>query len=546
MTEEPKEKQEYEFIKEQIVPKRKNKIMKRVWTAVFVVCMAVVFGLVAEIVMLTSEDVLREWLGIEEGERQEVNLNRPSPTEEATKTPDLSSTNKPTPEPSPTEVPAPTEEPEETKAPTEAPLLTTGATATGIPEATTGPQETTKPEDTLTPEPMVSGAAELTPTPTETGIPKVTDVPGETGIPQATMTPGVTNVPEGTGTPVPSQGAEPTKAPTITSTPTPTPDLLYNYLQVHQRIIDIAEEVANSLVVVEAVEEGVDWFQEVFVTRTRTTGLVLANDGVDLLILVDLERISGATYIDVYFEEEVVSGRVYSLDKDYGLAVVAVPLSSISTETLKRVQIGILAAEEDIKVGALVIALGAPNGYEGSMEVGMITSMGSTVPVTDGVVSYFTTNISDYEGGYGFVVNLDGEFLGMITHTKKENTADGVFSVIGLDEIRNVIVKLLNNSERAYFGIKGQDLPRSVKLSSGLETGVYVSEVANSSPALNAGIKAGDIIVMFGNEPVSGIRELNEKLLQRSAREIVMIKLMRRAEDGLREITIEVPLAVRN
>lgn len=520
MTEEPKEREEYEFIKEQIVPKRKNKIMKRVWTAVFVVCMAVVFGLVAEVVMLTSEDVLREWLGIEEGERQPIDLNRPSPSAEPTKVPTHTPTNKPTPKPSPTQKPDPTEAPEKTLAPTQtnAPSPTTEMTATETPQASPSPTE----GSAITPEP--TKAEDITPEP-----------------PTVTESPEATKAPEEELTPTPQLTEEPTKAP---ETVTPVPG--YSYLQLYQQILGVAEEVSPSLVVVEAIEEGVDWFQEVYVTRTRTTGLVLANDGVDLLILVDTQRISGATYIEVYFDEEVVPGRVYSLDKDYGLAVVAVPLDSISNEVLKSVKIGILAEEENIKVGTPIIALGAPNGYEGSMEFGMITSLGSVVPVTDGEVSYFTTDINDYKDGYGFVVNLDGEILGMITHTHKEVIEDGIFSAIGLDEIRAVIVKLLNNSERAYFGIKGQDLPKSVKVSSGLESGVYVSEVVNSSPALNAGIKAGDIIVAIGNEPVTGIREFNEKLLARSVREIVIVKLMRRAEDGMREMTVEVPLAVKN
>ena len=146
MTEEPKEKQEYEFIREQIVPKRKNKIMKRVWTAVFVVCMAVVFGLIAEVVMLTSEDVLREWLGIEEGERQQVDLNRPSASPEATKaptkTPSPSPIEKPTPTKAPTERPTPTMEPTQSPVKTDAPSPTVDVTATMEPEPTESPAPT--------------------------------------------------------------------------------------------------------------------------------------------------------------------------------------------------------------------------------------------------------------------------------------------------------------------------------------------------------------------------------------------------------------------
>jgi len=134
----------------------------------------------------------------------------------------------------------------------------------------------------------------------------------------------------------------------------------------------------------------------------------------------------------------------------------------------------------------------------------------------------------------------------MMTHKKKADAEDGIFSVISFNEIQSVIVKLLNNESQAYFGIIGQDLPRSVKISSGFEAGVYVSEVENASPALNAGIKAGDIILSVAGTPVGGIAEFNEVLLGRSVREIVVVKLMRRAEDGMREMSVEVPLTVKN
>lgn len=532
MTEEPKEKQDYEFIKEQIVPKRKNKIMRKVWTAVFVICMAVVFGLVAEIVMITSESILREWLGIEAGERQPVDLNRPSPSVEPTKepqktvTPTQTPADKPSPKPSPTETPLPTEAPQET--------LTPVPEGNKTPTQTNTPSPTTEMTVTNTPEPTISEEPEVTKAPTE--VP-VTPNPTE-GAADIT--------PTGVITLTPTQGEDPTKAPEETLTPTPTPDSLYTYLQVHQQILEVAEEAAKSLVAVEAIEEGVDWFQEIYVTRTRTTGLILANDGVDLLILVDLERISGANLIEVYFGENVVSGRIYSLDKNYGIAVIAVPLSSLSTDILKGISIGILADAESIRVGTPVLALGAPNGYENSMEFGMVTSLGSTVSVTDGQVSYFTTDMMERENGYGFVVNLDGEVMGMITHGLQEDTEDSIFSAISLQAIQGVIVKLLNNEERAYFGIKGQDLPRSVRISSGLEDGVYIREVENSSPALDAGIKAGDIMVSFAGQSVLGIKEFHELLLTRSVREIVVVKIMRHAEDGMREMTLEVPLAVKN
>ena len=332
----------------------------------------------------------------------------------------------------------------------------------------------------------------------------------------------------------------PTETPAPEETPEPTP--IDTYLQIYDAIRQVAEEVSDAFVTVEAIEQGVDWFQEVYEKRTRTTGLILGNDGVDLLILVGTEQFAGANAIDVYFEEAMIPGRIYSMDRDYGLAVIAVALNQIPKELMAQIEMGLLAEAEDIVTGTPVIALGAPNGYEGSMEFGMITSLGGAVSVTDGEVSSFTTNITEYPGGYGFVVTLEGKILGLITHIHKANPGDGIFTAISLDSIRGVIIKLLNNADRAYFGIKGQDIPKNLKKEYALENGVYVREVENASPALAAGIKAGDILVSVGGAPVEGIRGFSDMILGRSTREIVQVKLLRKAEDGLREMTVEVLL----
>lgn len=493
MTEELKEKrsEDYQFINEKIVPKKKKKWLKKLWTVFFVICMAVIFGVIARAAFLLSGDVLKEWFGIED-KRQEVDL--PKPTQPARIT--LSPTPKP-----PTPTPVPTIKPIEAVSPTEEPENPSLGEVT--PGAEPTPGEETNP--TVTP-----GEAEITQTPEPTKAPENSDVPEPTTMPE----------------PDTKQEIEPVE----------------HYLQIYESIRRVAEEVSNAFVTVEAIEQGVDWFQEVYEKRTRTTGLILGNDGVDLLILVGTEQLTGATSIEVFFGEEKVSGSIYSMDKDYGLAVIAVPLTGLSEELLGKIQPGILADAQALVIGTPIIAMGAPNGYEGSVEFGMITSLGSTVSVTDGEVAYFTTNIVEYPNGYGFVLNLEGEILGLITHTHKENPADGIFSAVSLDSIRGVIIKLLNNAERAYFGIKGRDLPKNLALEYEIETGVYVSEVENASPALAAGIKAGDVIVSVSGEAVDGIRSFSDIILECSTREIVQVKLLRKTEDGLRETTVEVSL----
>ena len=98
----------------------------------------------------------------------------------------------------------------------------------------------------------------------------------------------------------------------------------------------------------------------------------------------------------------------------------------------------------------------------------------------------------------------------------------------------------------AYFGIKGQNLPTNLMKEYEVGAGVYVREVEIASPALAAGIKAGDIIISVGGEPVDGIRTFSDVVLECSTREIVKVEILRKAEDGIREISVEVSLQGKN
>lgn len=462
MTEERKELQSegYEFINEKIVPKKKSVWAKKKGKTLFVIGMAILFGVVSQVTFRLSGELFDTWWG-NGNERQEVELPKPG---------------------------------------------------TPIREQVT---LTSKPENTPTP---VLTKQPVTPT----------DMP----VPTPDVSTGTLGSTENS----PEQSGNAGNSDSLSN------DELTEFEKLYNEIRRVAEETSGAFVKVEAIESGVDWFQEVYENRIQTTGVILGNDGIDLLILIGTEQFSKATYIEVTIGEETFSGSIYSVDEDYGLAVVAVPLNQISAELMAQIQLGILAEKEDIKVGTPVIALGAPNGYENSMEYGMITSLGSAIPVTDGEIEYFTSNITEYPQGYGFVVNPEGKILGLITHMKKENKEDGIFSAVSLDSISGIIVKLLNNADRAYFGIKGQNVPKKIKNEYQLEAGVYVGEVENASPALEAGIKAGDIILTVGEDTIEDMQHFANKILECGTKEVIKVKILRNAGEGPKETEVEVSL----
>lgn len=401
-----------------------------------------------------------------------------------------------------------------------------------------GRQEIDLPSPTKEAEPT---GAVSTPVPTITGMPEPTGAADITEIPSIEVTPGPC-------TPVPTESVEITPSPVEKNPETGDEDLYggwYSFAMFQEQIAELTEQASRSVVAMNAVENGVDWFQEPYETRTAMTGLIFANDGIDLLILTGSEPLLTADFIEVQLAGKVVEGRLFAADSGYGLAVVAVPLESISEEMQAQIEVGKIASVRDIKKGSPVIALGAPNGYQNSVEYGMITGLGGSRIIIDGEVPYFTTNLNDYEQGHGFIINLQGEVLGMITHTHKGGANDGVSSAISLDAVRGMIVKLSNHSEISYFGIYGENLPPALVQAGGVTKGVYVREVKMSSPALAAGIKSGDVLVMAGGSTLEGIQDFTRVLLAAKPKDTLEVKLLRVTGDGVKEVTLNVELTKR-
>ena len=317
----------------------------------------------------------------------------------------------------------------------------------------------------------------------------------------------------------------------------------------YEEIRKVYANVSNCITIVEIVEQSIGLFEEIYEVKKWTTGLIVAETETEILILTDAGKLSEQSLITVCFGGKEVSGRVYSKASAYDLAVVAVEKKKYSKRMLEQIEFAKFT-ETELEKGIPVIALGGPNGYQNSIEQGMITSVGNTIPVMDGVLSYFTIDITNYDNGNGFIFNLDGEVLGMITHSyKKEMIQSEVCSVITLKDITCVIEGLLNTWKNVWLGITGRDFSIGARISEvdswkynfleqlfttyRIDSAVYVTKVENNSPAMKAGIKPGDIIYQIDSKEISGIQNLMETLPKFSVGYITQIYFISQTENSI-------------
>lgn len=316
-----------------------------------------------------------------------------------------------------------------------------------------------------------------------------------------------------------------------------------DYVTMYSKINDVATQVNKSIVKITSSEKAVDWFNNDYESESITSGIILAKDGTNLYILTNNNKIISTSNIRITFRDNVtVNGEFQLSDNELNLAIVIVDIKQIPSGTLKGVEVAKLGESYLLTAGDPVLALGNPNGYSSSMELGMITNNSNSIYTVDNKIELFNTNINDNPNGEGVIVNLKGEIVGIITQKFKSNLNKNINTVISISRIKPVIERLVNNKSMASIGIIGADMTSEIAKSYGLTTGIYVTEVKAKSPAFNAGIKSGDVILAIEDKKTVSMTTLNNILMEYQPEDMVKIKIKRTTKENSDEITVEVTL----
>lgn len=311
----------------------------------------------------------------------------------------------------------------------------------------------------------------------------------------------------------------------------------------YSNLKDISNQLNKSLLTVIGITSELDWLENEYDLPTTTTGLVVANNGADLLVLVSYDRIKESKNLKVALSDMTqVSGRLQSYDLDVNLAIVAVKLDQISSAQLDYIEIAPLGESFATTDGMPVLALGAPNGYVGSFGFGVISSKLSSRYITDNKIDIFHTDIDSNENSEGIIVDLNGKVIGIITQTLKDSDNPGVTTVIGISKIKKIIQSLSNDTERIYFGIKGNDIPESELKQFDITNGIYVKEVQTSSPALEGGIQIGDIIMSINDTNVMSVQAFNNMISLNESKTSIKVKVLRTSKTTNNEMEFNVVL----
>lgn len=338
---------------------------------------------------------------------------------------------------------------------------------------------------------------------------------------------------------------------TAESEATEEPQVIYesltldDYQTLQNEMYAIGKEANRSIVAVTGVKSNTDWFNNAYESKGQGSGIIIADNGQEMLILTEKKVISGAQSVYVTFVNDFsVEASIKKYDGNTGITVLSVPISKIDESTMKAVSVAVLGNSFAVNQGTLALAVGSPLGANYSILTGNITSTAYSVSTIDANYAIFTTDIVGSKSGSGVLINLQGEVIGLVTQGFSNDAQQNTLTAIAISELKPVIEMLSNNKDIPYIGLEITTVTNMIAKENDIPKGVYIREVKMDSPAMAAGLQSGDIITEIDKDPVVSVDGYETKLLSLEPDETVEVVVQRQGSNGYKEIRCQVKVSV--
>lgn len=306
----------------------------------------------------------------------------------------------------------------------------------------------------------------------------------------------------------------------------------------------IALECEQWMVQVAGVSSETSWLESTKTSANITAGAIVADNGTELLILVDKTNLEDADHIEVtFFNGEVVRGVPKGTDAYSEFMVISVAKSDLIESTLQNYQIAKLgSSNRKSLLGTVVIALGNTNGTVGSVNYGFITGVGLEVSNWDNNYRLIRTDIYSSSQPNGFLVDLNGQILGVLSNDYNPADIKNLLTAVGISDLKKKIEKMSNADEIPVFGIKGTEVTQQAHMQNEIPYGAYITSVKLNSPAMKAGIQAGDVIIKMDEKEIDSMLTFSYYLNQMKVGEQTSITIMRQSQGIYKESTLKITL----
>jgi S1-C subfamily serine protease len=278
--------------------------------------------------------------------------------------------------------------------------------------------------------------------------------------------------------------------------------------------------------------------------KATGSGVVFAESG---YVLTNAHVVDGARSIGVTLStSEPLRARFVGRDLNYDLAVLRVRRAGLAVAKVGR--------SADLRVGDAAIVVGSPFGFQSSVTTGIVSALHRVVKVPSGengrenreLVDAIQTDAAINPGNSGgALTNGAGEVVGISTAIATDGDSEanaGVGFAIPIDAAMEVATALVDRKP-VKVPFLGADLDTDVspediqRFQVGNRAGALVSAVRSRSPAAQAGLRRGDLVVRFGNQPVAASDQLTVALRQAEIGVPMPVTVVRRGRELVLRVT---------
>lgn len=300
------------------------------------------------------------------------------------------------------------------------------------------------------------------------------------------------------------------------------------------------------------------------------SGIIVGENETELLIVTNNHVVEDSKELTVQFiDDSVASALVKGTDEDMDLAVIAIEIADLDPSTKSAIRVATMGDSDKLKVGEPAIAIGNALGYGQSVTTGVISAVNRSYtdeygPLYGGSleednydnVKYLIQTDAAINPGNsgGALLNVRGEVVGINSSKIAEYTVEGMGYAIPISTAEPIITELMSRRTRApgktkqnsaYLGISGVAVSGDMQKRYDLKKGMYITQVFADTPAKEAGIRKGDILLSIDDVTIGDMDELSQALSGYEEGAEVVLKLLKRSNSGYVEKEIEVILGGR-
>ena len=324
----------------------------------------------------------------------------------------------------------------------------------------------------------------------------------------------------------------------------------------------IAESAMPSVVAIKGTTsvETYSWFGEgqTYDTPSSGSGIIIGKNDTELLVVTNNHVVEDTKDLSVVFiDNEEVKASVKGRDSENDIAIIAVKLEDIKSETLEKIAVARMGDSDELKVGQGVVAIGNALGYGQSVTVGYVSAIDREVTTKDSSIKNLLQTDAAINPGNsgGALLNMSGEVIGINTAKYASTEVEGMGYAIPISKVKDIISELSSKETRSdkvdennqgYLGIQGKNIGEDVAEAYDMPRGIYVYKIVENSLAADSDLREKDIITKVDSQSVRNMEELKDILSYYKSGEKVKLTVQRLKDSEYEEKEIEITLSDRS